>query len=268
MTKARAAAMILLRSVLFNLAFYIATIVLLVGTLPVYLILPQWFAVGVVRTWATFSLFLLRVVAGTRTEVRGLENLPTGGAIIACKHQSMFETVALVPLLKNPTIVMKRQTRWIPIFGPYTIKAGMIHTDRNGRTAALRALAERARQELAKGREIIIFPEGTRRPPGAAPAYRTGIALVYRTLGVPVVPVAVNSGLYWPRRRFLRYPGTIIVEFLPPIPPGLDSRAFLDKLQTSIETASDRLLAEADQSVPRPPFSPEAKARLAKQGNP
>ena len=104
----------------------------------------------------------------------------------------------------------------------------MINVDRAGKTAALRALAERAGEEIAKGRPVVIFPEGTRRTPGAAPAYQSGIALLYRTLGVPVVPVAVNSGLYWPRRSFLHYPGTIIVEFLPPIPPGLESRAFLD----------------------------------------
>jgi 1-acyl-sn-glycerol-3-phosphate acyltransferase len=109
----------------------------------------------------------------------------------------------------------------------------------------LRALSERAREEAAKGRQIIIFPEGTRRPPGAPPAYQTGIALLYRTLNIPVVPVAVNSGVSWPRRKFLRYPGTIVIEFLPPIPPGLDSRAFLARLQAAIETAADRLLAEA-----------------------
>jgi 1-acyl-sn-glycerol-3-phosphate acyltransferase len=140
---------------------------------------------------------------------------------------------------------MKRVIRWFPIFGAYTIKTGMIHVDREGKTAALRALSERAREEAAKGRQIIIFPEGTRRPPGAPPAYQTGIALLYRSLNVPVVPVAVNSGVYWPRRKFLRYPGTIVIEFLPPIPPGLDSRAFLARLQAAIETAADRLLAEA-----------------------
>jgi 1-acyl-sn-glycerol-3-phosphate acyltransferase len=125
----------------------------------------------------------------------------------------------------------------------------MIHVDREGKTAALRALSERARTELAKGREIIIFPEGTRRPPGAPPDYQTGIALLYRTLNAPVVPVAVNSGLYWPRRQFIHRPGTIIVEFLPAIPPGLDSRSFLVRLQTTIETASNRLLVEGRAAV-------------------
>jgi len=244
--------MIFLRSLLFNLAFYLLTVVMLVATLPFFFILPQGFGMGVVRTWAKACVFLLKKLAGTRLEVRGAENIPNAAALVAVKHQSSFETFALIPLLRNPTIVMKRAIRYLPIFGQYTIKTGMIHVDREGKTAALRALAERARQEIAKGREIIMFPEGTRRAAGAAPDYQSGIALLYRTLSVPVVPVALNSGLYWPRRQFLHYPGTIVVEFLPPIPPGLDSRTFLTKLQTSIETASARLLAEGRGARAKP----------------
>lgn len=254
--------MILVRSLLFNVAFYLATLVYLIATLPVYFFLPQRGAMAIVQSWASLSTYLLRVVAGTAVEVRGRDNLPTGGVIVASKHQSAFETFALIPLLANPAVVMKRQLRSIPIFGQYTIKAGMINVDRAGKTAALRALAERAGEEIARGRPVLIFPEGTRRPPGAAPAYQSGIALIYRTLGVPVVPVAVNSGLYWPRRSFLHYPGTIIVDILPPIPPGLESRAFLDRLEKTIETACDRLLAEANRASPRPPFPQEAAARL------
>jgi 1-acyl-sn-glycerol-3-phosphate acyltransferase len=250
---------VVVRSALFNAAFYVTTAFFLVFTLPLYLILPQWFAVGVVRAWAATETWLLRVIAGTRLEVRGGENLPTGAALVATKHQSAFETFALVPLLRFPTIVMKRSIRWIPIFGLYTIKSGMIHVDRAGKTAALRALADRSKQEAAKGREIIIFPEGTRRPPGAPPEYQSGIALLYRALGVPVVPVALNSGRYWPRKSFLHYPGTIVVEFLPAIPPGLDSRAFLTALEGSLEAASARLLREADDAA-LPPVLPQKHA--------
>jgi 1-acyl-sn-glycerol-3-phosphate acyltransferase len=256
-------AAILVRSLAFNAAFYVVTAVMLVGTLPLYLVMPQWFAMGVVRTWAQAVVALLRVLAGTRVEVRGWDNLPPAGAIVAAKHQSAFETIALIPLLYNPTIVMKRSIRWIPIFGLYTIRSGMIHVDRSGQTAALRALADRARQEIAAGREIIIFPEGTRRPPGAPPAYQPGIGLLYRMLGAPVVPIALNSGLYWPRRSFLHYPGTIVVEVLPPIPPGLDSRAFLSRLESDIEQATDRLMAEAAAADPPPPLPAEAASRLA-----
>jgi len=239
---------IVVRSLLFNVAFYVVTAVMLVGTLPLFFVMPQWFGMGVVRTWASVCVYLYRTLTGTRIEIRGQENIPRGGSIVASKHQSSFETFALIPLLSNPTIVMKRAIQYFPIFGQYTVKTGMIHVDREGKTAALRALADRAREEIAKGREVIIFPEGTRRPPGAKPEYQTGIALLYRSLDVPVTPVAVNSGLFWPRRKFLRYPGTLVVEFLPAIPPGLDSRTFLSRLQAAIESASERLLAEGRTS--------------------
>jgi 1-acyl-sn-glycerol-3-phosphate acyltransferase len=258
--------MIFVRSLLFNAAFYLTTVLYVIVTLPVFFIVPQTAAMAIVRSWASLNTRLLRILAGTRVEVRGLDNLPPGGVIVASKHQSAFETFALIPLLANPSVVMKRQLRRIPIFGQFTVKAGMIQVDRAGKTAALRTLGERAGEEVAKGRPVLIFPEGTRRPPGAAPAYQSGIALLYRTTGVPVVPVAVNSGLYWPRRSFLHYPGTIIVEFLPPIPPGLEPRAFLATLQGTIETACDRLLAEADRASPRPPFPQEAAARLIALG--
>jgi 1-acyl-sn-glycerol-3-phosphate acyltransferase len=166
-------------------------------------------------------------------------------------------------MFPDPTFVIKSQLKWIPIWGQYTIKAGMIHVDRKAGTSALRYITQRAREELAKGRQIVIFPEGTRRAPGAPPDYQGGVAHLYRALGVPVLPVALNSGLYWPRRKFLRYPGTIVVEFLPPLPPGLSSRMFLEKLQETIEAASDRLLLEAARSTPAPPLPDEASARVA-----
>jgi 1-acyl-sn-glycerol-3-phosphate acyltransferase len=254
-----------LRSLAFNLAFYLWSGVLTLVTLPFYFFLPQEKAMNVVRLWARGMVWLLRVIAGTGYEVRGLENVPSGGALVACKHQSAWETLALVPILANPTYVMKLELKRIPIFGAYTAHAGMIHVDREGKTAALRALAERAREEIAKGREVIMFPEGTRRPPGAAPEYQTGIALLYRSLNVPVVPAALNSGLYWPRRKLVRYPGTIVVEFLPAIPAGLDSRTFLARLGSTIETASDRLIADAVRRDPEVPVPPEAAAKLAPQ---
>ena len=245
--------MIFLRSLLFNAAFYVVTAVMLIATLPLFFITPQRFGMGVVREWALTCVLLHRWIVGGRLEVRGIENLPLGGCLVASKHQSFFETFALIPLLRNPTIVMKQSIRWWPIFGQYTIKTGMIHVDREGKTAALRALTARAREEIDKGRQIIMFPEGTRRAPGAPPDYQTGIALLYRTLNVAVVPVALNSGLFWPRRSFLRYPGTIVFEFLPQIPPGLDSRTFLSRLQSSIEEASARLAAEAGHADQREP---------------
>jgi 1-acyl-sn-glycerol-3-phosphate acyltransferase len=237
--------MLILRSLLFNIAFYAMTTALLILPLPVYFILPQAFAMGVVRTWARAGIWLLRVLAGTRLEVRGREHLPSGASIVAAKHQSAFETFALVPQFPNPTFVIKRELKWLPIFGQYTVKAGMIHVDRSAGISALRYITGRARTEIAKGRDIIIFPEGTRKAPGAPPDYHPGVAHLYRALGVSVVPVALNSGVFWPRRTFRRKPGTIVIEFLPPIPPGLDARRFMERLQSEIETATERLTAEA-----------------------
>ena len=237
--------MILIRSLLFNVAFYLVTTVMLIGSLPIFVFGKPSDGMGVVRSWAGVVVWLHETVAGVKTEIRGREFMPDGAALVASKHQSSFETIAFFPLLRDMTIVMKRSIRNLPLFGPYTVKTGMIHVDREGGASALRLLTARAREEIAKNREIVVFPEGTRRPVDAEPQYETGIALLYRSLNVPVVPVALNSGLFWPRRSLLHYPGTIVVEFLPPIPAGLDSRAFLARLQETIETASNRLVTEA-----------------------
>ncbi len=236
--------MIWIRSILFNVAFYLVTAVMLVGSLPIFVFGSQAAGMGVVRRWASVVLYLHEQIAGVRMEIRGREYMPSGAALVASKHQSSFETIALFPLLSNMTIVMKQSIRRLPLFGPYTVKTGMIHVDRDGGAAALRALSARAREEIAKNREIVVFPEGTRRAVDAPPDYQGGVGLLYRSLNVPVVPVALNSGLYWPRRSLLHYPGTVVIEFLPPIPPGLETRTFLARLQDTIETASNRLAAE------------------------
>jgi 1-acyl-sn-glycerol-3-phosphate acyltransferase len=197
------------------------------------------------RTWARTIFFLMRTIAGLRVEMRGLDNIPKGGVIIASKHQSMFETFALFPYVDDLTVVMKRELMHIPFFGWYARRAGMIPVDRDRGPAALRNLSARVKAAIAEGRRVLIFPEGTRRAPGAEPAYRTGIAHLYRALDVAVVPGALNSGVFWPRRKFLRKPGTIVVEFLPAIPPGAMPKAFLARLETDIEEASTRLLREA-----------------------
>jgi len=252
-----------IRSVLFTAAFFATTAVMAIIGTPLFLLGSQRRVVGYTRLWGRVCLFLLRAIAGTRLEVRGREHIPAGAALIAAKHQSAFETFALLPLLAFPTMVMKEELRKIPLFGLYCRITGMILVDRSKGGAALRGMTARAREEAAKARQVVIFPEGTRRPPGAAPAYQPGVALLYKGLGTPCVPVALNSGLFWPRRSLRKYPGTIVVEFLPPIPPGRESKAFLAELEAAIETASDRLLAEAAASARPPPLPPEAMARLA-----
>ena len=190
------------------------------------------------------SGWLLRVLCGIKVEVRGLERVPEGPLLVASKHQSLWETFGLLPLFDYPTFVLKRELLWIPIHGWFSMKFGMIGVDRTAGPVALRNLIAQARRAIADGRQIVIFPEGTRRPPGAEPDYKPGAAALYTSLDVPCLPVALNSGICWPRRQFLRHPGTIVVEFLEPIPPGLNRKAFAAELEGRIEPACARLLEE------------------------
>lgn len=252
-----------LRSLAFNLAFYLASAVMTLVTLPVFALAPEPTRLGVVRLWSKMGVVLLRLIVGTRLEVRGKEYMPRGGAIVASKHQSMFETFAIFTVLDAPAMVMKQELSRIPLWGWYTTRTGMIAIAREGGTATLRKLAADVKEATAAGRQVVIYPEGTRRTPGAEPDYKGGLNHLYRVAGAPVVPAATNSGLFWPRRKFMRYPGTIVIEFLPPIPPGLTSAEFGTRLQEAIETASDALLAEAARNEPVPPLPDEARARLA-----
>ena len=235
---------LLARSILFNALFYVNITVRMIAALPT-LVLPRVFMLGVLRGYARSTLWLLRVVCGITVEWRGREKLPKGACIVACKHQSAWETFALFALLDDPTYVLKRELMWLPLFGWLARKARMIPIDRGARASALARMTALARQEIARSRQIVIFPEGTRRPPGAAPRYLPGIAYLYAETGLPCVPVALNSGLFWPRRSPRRYPGTVLVEVLDPIPPGLDKRTFLRRLQSLLEEATARLVAES-----------------------
>ena len=236
--------MILVRSLLFNALFYLNTALWLTIALPTFF-LPYRAIIAVAKTWGRCNLVLLRLVAGIDYEIRGREKMPRGPIIAAAKHQSAWETFALLWLFDDPTFIIKRELQWIPIFGWLTIKGRMVPVDRGAGSKAMSMMTERARIELARGRQLVIFPEGTRRAAGAEPRYKYGVAQLYAAEGVPCVPIALNSGLFWPRRSILRYPGTILVEVLDPIPPGLDKDVFFARLQDDIETATARLLAEA-----------------------
>jgi 1-acyl-sn-glycerol-3-phosphate acyltransferase len=232
------------RSLLFNVLFYVTTTAFVVLGSPLLLAPRRWAMIGL-RTHARFELFLLRVIVGTRFELRGADKLPPGACLVASKHQSAWETFALIPLFRDPALLMKRELFYIPFHGWFSKKFEMIPVDRDKGPSALRRMLREAKLRVAAGREIIIFPEGTRRAPGATPDYKTGVVLLYDALGVPCVPVALNSGPFWPRRSLTRRPGTIVVEFLDPIPPGLGRAEFLARLERAIEGASNRLLAEA-----------------------
>jgi len=234
---------LLVRSLLFNVLFYVNIIVRMTVALPTIL-LPRRYLLGVLRRYSRSSLWLLRVTCGVTVEWRGREKIPEGACIVACKHQSFWETFALFEVLRDPTYVLKRELMWLPLFGWLARKARMIPIDRGARVTSLARMTAATRREIADARQIVIFPEGTRQAPGAAPRYMPGVAYLYSEIGLPCVPVALNSGLFWPRRSLLRFPGTVLVEVLDPIPPGLDKRAFLAQLRSVIEEATTRLVAE------------------------
>lgn len=248
------------RSLIFNTLFY--------ANLFLFMILGLPFTVSrrgiwiVAFAWCRSSLWLLRTVCGTRVEYRGLENIPEGGCIVAAKHQSFLETFGMAPVFRRPTYILKHELMWLPIFGWYMFQTRMVPVRRGARSRALRRMNADAAQRLAEGRQIVIFPEGTRRAPGAEPQYKIGAAYLYANGGVPCLPVALNTGLFWPRRRSIRYPGTATIEFLPPIPPGLGHSEFMARLEGDIESACDRLLEEAAAAHPGLPLPESARRRL------
>jgi 1-acyl-sn-glycerol-3-phosphate acyltransferase len=237
------------RSLLFNVLFYVTTTLFVVIGSPL-LFAPRSWAMAALKVHSNFELWLLRAIVGTKIEVRGRENIPQGPCLVASKHQSAWETFALIPLFRDPALLMKRELFFIPFHGWFSRKFQMIPVDRDKGPSALRRMLREAKKRIDDGREIIIFPEGTRRPPGAPPDYKTGIVLLYDALGVPCLPVALNSGLFWPRRSAIRRPGTIVVEILKPVPPGLPRDEFLRRLETAIEGASSRLLVEGGAPEP------------------
>ena len=240
--------MILVRSILYNVLFYLNLTVLLIIAITT-MVMPRWGILGMATLWGRISNWLLRVVCGTKTEIRGVEKIPKGALIVAAKHQSTWETFALLHLFDDFTFIVKRELTWIPLFGWFMLKGGMISVDRGAGSQALTGMTAKARDKIRSGRQLIIFPEGTRRPPGAEPRYKFGVARLYSEIGVPCVPIALNSGLFWPRRSLRRLPGTIVVEVLDPIPPGLDAETFLARLQNDIETATARLVAEGERDL-------------------
>src|SRR5262245_3833464 len=259
--------MLIIRSLAFNVAFYASLILQMIIWTPFYFIAPRRMAWFVPKFWARTSLWLQDKIAGTRSEVTGMENLPEGSCIVAPKHQSFWDTIAFLPHIPDGLYILKRELMWIPLFGWYIRKMRMIPVDRGSRSKALKAVAAATKEELARNsRQLIIYPEGTRRAPGDVPNYKYGIVELYAQLGIPVVPVAHVAGLYWPRRKFLRFPGTIKARFLPPIPPGLDREEFMRRLVAETETACDQLLLEAATGRNPPPLPPTAVKRLAELG--
>jgi 1-acyl-sn-glycerol-3-phosphate acyltransferase len=257
--------MVLLRSLVFLVAFYLATAFFLVLGSPL-LLGPRAWAMAGLKAHAHTCVWLLRLIVGTRMEVRGRERLPLGACLVAAKHQSAWDTFALVPLFDDPAIVLKSELALIPLYGWFCRKFEHIIVRRERAAAALKAMIADAADRAAAGRQVLIFPEGTRQPPGALPDYKPGVVALYEALNLPCVPVALNSGVFWPRRSIMRFPGTIVVEFLEPLPPGIGRREFKSELEARIETAADNLLSEALATRPSPPV-PAARFDAGQSGN-
>jgi len=233
-----------LYSLWFNIVFY-ATNALMSVVLAWALFLPRRCMIGPVKFWLSGVAWVEKQL-GLRFRVLGRENLPPKGAyIVASKHQSAWETFKMHVLLHDPAVVLKRELLRIPLVGWYMNLSGSIPIDRGSPAKAIRKMTAGARKAAAEGRPIVIFPEGTRAAVGQTRPYKSGIAALYQELNVPIVPLALNSGLLWPRNSFIKKRGTITVEFLPPIPPGLPRDEMMRRLREALETATNKLLQDS-----------------------
>lgn len=241
--------MIYLRSLLFNVLFYTTlafgcVIASIVGVFSRKATIPLW------------NFFLMPLccsylkICGIKIEIRGREHLKQEGVIYAAKHQSAIETYCLSSYITKATFILKKELTYIPIFGWAQHFYGMIAVDRSAGGATLKKLLKEAKDRMKKGRPIIIFPEGTRTKPGLTTEYKPGLVFLYQNLNVPVVPVALNTGLFWAKNSFLRYPGTIIIEFMEPMPLGMEKKAFMTELQQRIEAKCAELNAESAKKYP------------------
>ncbi|GBF56550.1 1-acyl-sn-glycerol-3-phosphate acyltransferase [Candidatus Phycosocius bacilliformis] len=239
--------MTLIRSLIFMLWMWGS--VLIVGTLGApFVFLSPLGGAKVMEVWARVMVFGAKWICGITYEVRGLEHLPKGPVMIAAKHQSVLDTVVPTLFTHLPVYVLKQELLNLPIFGWYCRKAGLIAIDRSGHMSALKAMVAQAKQRFEQGRPLIIFPEGTRQIVGAEPDYKPGVAAIYMMLGVPCVPLALNTGVVWPAKGILRYPGTAVFEFLPVIPPGLKRAEFMAQVEAQIEQATQKLVDEAHEA--------------------
>ncbi|MDZ4375806.1 MAG: lysophospholipid acyltransferase family protein [Phenylobacterium sp.] len=233
--------MIVVRSLLYVALFYLWTAAVALLATPLLLGPVKWTLV-MFNIWGR-GLVAMLAICGIRVEVRGRQYIPTGAAIVAPKHQCMLDVFVQFAWLPASAFVMKKELAWIPWFGWYARKAGSIIIDRDGGATTMRQVIREGTELFKKGRQVVIFPEGTRKAPGAAPDYKPGIAALYRELNVPVCPVATNAGVHWPAHGFIRRPGTIVFEYLEPIPPGLKRAEFMRVLEERIETRSAELLS-------------------------
>lgn len=229
-----------IRSLIFNIAFWLWIGIVGIGGLPICIVYPP-FTFSVARTWARGSLWLLHMLCGITHEVRGREHIPARAAIIASKHQSAWDTIVFWTLIKRPAYVLKRELIFLPVFGWYLLLLRNIYINRKTGTAAMKRMLREAELRAKEERTLIIFPEGTRTLPDATVLYQPGTAALYQHLKLPVVPVALNSGRLWQKNAFIKKPGVITIEFMENITPGMKNRDFMTKLQNIIEEKCQKL---------------------------
>jgi 1-acyl-sn-glycerol-3-phosphate acyltransferase len=232
-----------MRAFIFQILFILWTIFMLVFFAFVVL-LPRVWVTRIQKWWGIGVMLMLRVLLNIRYEIRGVENLPEGACVVASKHQSIWDTIIWHIILEDPAMVMKKELLSIPIYGWFAIKAKMIPVDRKAGASALKTMLRAADEASSMGRPILIFPEGTRTPVGERGTYQPGVTALYRHLKLPAIPVAVNSGLFWSKDGMSKDGGTIVLEYGPPIPAGLAKKEFIAELESRIETATDKLMAE------------------------
>ncbi|RCL03517.1 MAG: 1-acyl-sn-glycerol-3-phosphate acyltransferase [Candidatus Tokpelaia sp. JSC161] len=241
---------LILKSIIFKICFISVTIIEMILFTPFYFFLSHKKAWIVPRLWIRTILFLQKYIVGISYQIEGIEHLPHNAYIIAAKHQSIWETLILVLHIQDPTFILKRELMRIPVFGCFLAKMNMIPINRRMPLKALRMIIKQAKQMVKANRQIIIFPEGTRQFPGEKPKYKNGIFQIYSELVLPVIPIALNSGIYWPKKQFCLYPGIIQCRILPPIQPGLKKIEFMTLLEKEIENSCDELLLIAAQDNP------------------
>ena len=232
----------MVRRIAFIFLFWSWATVVALALLPL-LVLPRRAMAAAGRGWAAGVMWIARCAGGLDYRVEGLENLPDGPVIIASKHQSVWDTMVILLVFRDPVAIVKKELMTIPFYGWYARKIGVIGIDRGRGSRALRHMLAAAEEAVAAGHTLVLFPEGTRTAPGQRRPYRGGVAMLYERLGLPVVPMALNSGLFWPRRRFHVRPGCITLRLLPTIPPGLNRAELMHRLEDSIETATAELVA-------------------------
>jgi len=232
--------MIMLRSLLYHMLYGIWVFLMCFAFLP-SLVLPFWASDLISNFWSRSVFLLLRVICGLTYRIEGLENISDSPVIYASKHQSVWDTLLFPLQIDRSAIVLKKELFLLPFFGWYAKNYGAIGIDRSAGASAVRQLIKDARKSVAAGRPIVIFPEGTRMPPNEKAEYQSGVAALYKDLKIPVVPVALNSGVYWPKRKLIRRPGVITLRFLSPIPPGLPRKEFMERLESEIETVQNEI---------------------------